>query len=123
MVFLVALFGVLVAGVGVVGAVRPAALTRFLGSLWESPGVFYFAIGIRLVLGAVLILAASDCRFPLAIGIIGILSLIGAASIAVMGRARLQVFVGWWLERPTGFIRAWSGFAIAFGAFLAYAAI
>jgi len=121
MTFLVALFGVLVAGVGVFGVVRPVALVRFLESIWESSWVFYFAIGIRIALGAVLIIAAPECRFPQTIRILGMISLIGAASIAAMGLARLRAFVAWWLGRPAGFIRGWSGLAFAFGAFLIYA--
>ena len=123
MTLIVALFGIAVAAMGLVGVVRPSDLIRFIENAWRTKTVFYVAIASRLALGAVLIAAASDCRFPLAIRVIGVISLVGAAAVALMGHERLRAFVQWWIEAPAGFIRGWAAVAFAFGAFLVYAAV
>jgi hypothetical protein len=81
------------------------------------------AIGLRVALGVVLLAAAPECRFPTAIRVLGFVALIAAASGLLLGRARLEAFVGWWLDRPAGFVRGWCVVALAFGGFLIYAAV
>ena len=122
MLAIVAGFGVIVAGVGIIGLVRPQSLLDLVERGWKSPAALYFAIGVRLFLGVVLIAAAPDCRYPQAIRILGIVALVAAAAGAVLGRRRLTVFVDWWVKQSTGFVRAWCGFALAFGGFLISAA-
>jgi len=123
MTLLVALFGVAVAGVGLLGLLRPDQLLRLVRLPWNSPRGLYFAIGLRIVLGFALIAAAAESRFPEAFRILGILSLIGAALIPLLGFARMLRFIEWWVARPTGFIRGWSGVAVGFGLFLVYGAL
>jgi len=119
---IVVVFGVAVGLLGVSGFVRPTGLIRFVEKMWESPTGFRLAIAVRLVLGAVLIVAAPDCRFPQVIRILGILSLVAAAATAALGHERLRSFVEWWVGRPPVFVRGWSLVAFAFGCFLVYAA-
>jgi hypothetical protein len=120
---IIVLFGIAVAAVGLLGVVRPNDLIRLVEKTWQNPGGFYFAIGLRAFLGAVLIAAAPDCRFPQVVRILGILSLISAAAGALIGRERIRAFIQWWVDRPAGFIRGWAILAVAFGAFLVYAAV
>jgi hypothetical protein len=123
MTWVVALFGIAIAAFGLLGVVRPGDLIRLIENAWRTNTVFYVAIASRLVLGAALLAAATDCRFPLAFRILGFVSLVGAAGIAVFGIERSREFVRWWFERPAGFIRGWAMAAVAFGAFLVYAAV
>ena len=120
---IIVVFGIAVALLGMMGLVRPTGLIRFAETAWQSSTGFYLAVTVRLVLGAVLIVAAPDCRFPDVVRILGIVSLIAAAAAVILGHERLRSFVQWWVGRPAGFIRGWSGVAVAFGCFLVYAAI
>ena len=122
MTVVVAAFGAVVVGIGIFGLLRPEALIHFIESVWESPSALHVAVGMRLVLGVVLLVAAPECRYPQAVQVLGILSIVAAISGAMLGRERLTAFVGWWVERPAGFIRGWSVIAAVFGGLLFYVA-
>jgi NAD/NADP transhydrogenase beta subunit len=119
---IIVVFGIAVALLGVIGLVRPTGLIRFVETTWQSSTGFYLAVAVRLALGVILIVAAPDCRFPVAVRILGIVSLLAAAAPALLAHERLRSFVQWWVSRPAGFIRGWLVVAIVFGCFLAYAA-
>ena len=123
MTWIVALFGCIVATLGIAGVVRPNSLIDLVQSAWRTPAGLYVAVGVRIFLGVVLIAAAPDCRFPQAMRILGIIALIAGAAGLVAGFERLQHFVAWWTERSAVFVRAWSLVAVAFGAFLVFAAV
>lgn len=119
----VAVFGLLIFGVGMLGLVQPLALISLVERPWRSHTGLYLAITFRAVLGVLLVAAASETRFPWILRALGVLSLITAVLIPVLGYARLRSFVDWWSARPEGFIRAWCFVACAFGGFLIYAAV
>jgi hypothetical protein len=115
-------FGVFITALGVVGVLRPGELIRLVETIWRSQGGIYLVVALRLGLGAVLIAAAPECRYPLAIRVLGYVSLLSGVAAAVMGRRRIRSLLDWWTQRPPTLIRVWSVAAVAFGAFLAYAA-
>lgn len=121
MSFAVALFGAAIAGLGVLGCLRPDSLIRFVQASWRPSTGLYLAIAIRVVFGLVLLAAAGESRFPGILRVLGVVALAAAAILPLIGRARLQRFVQWWIERPAVFVRAWAVAAAAFGAFLLYA--
>jgi len=123
MTWVVALFGIVITLLGILGLVRPGSLIRLVQQPWQSQRGLYLSIGIRLVFGIVLLLAASQSRFPEAFSILGIISLAAAAVAPFLGFARLQRFVQWWANRSSGFVRGWSLVAAAFGGFLFYGSL
>jgi hypothetical protein len=123
MTWVVALFGVAIILLGVLGLVRPANLMRLVLGTWQSRKGFYFAIGIRVVFGIILLLTASQSRFPGAFRILGIISLMAAMAAPFLGFDRLQRFVQKWSKRSPGFIRGWSVMTAAFGVFLLYGSL
>jgi hypothetical protein len=80
----------------------------------------HFAIVLRLVLGAALVIAAPESRFPLFFEILGGIAIVAAVALLLMGRERLRKFVAWFERMPPAMIRVWLLFGIAFGAFLVY---
>ncbi len=121
--WVVALFGMAIILLGILGLVSPGNLVRLVVGSWQSQKGFYFAIGIRVVFGIVLLLAASQSRFPEAFRVLGIISLVAAMAASFLGFDRLQRFVQKWMKRSPGFIRGWSVMAAAFGVFLLYGAL
>ncbi len=123
MTWVVALFGIAIILLGVLGLARPGNLIRLVLGAWQSRKGFYFSIGIRVVFGIVLLLAASQSRFPEVFRILGIISLVAAMVAPFLGFVRLQRFVQRWTKRSPGFIRGWSVMAAAFGVFLFYGSL
>ena len=120
MTWVVALFGIAIILLGILGLVRPGSLIRLVQRPWQSQKGLYLSIGIRVVFGIVLLLAASQSRFPEAFRILGIISLVAAVMAPFLGFVRLQRFVQWWTGRSPGFVRGWSVVAAVFGVFLVY---
>lgn len=108
---------------GALGVVWPRALMSMVDRPWRSSAGLYVAVAIRGVFGVLLVVAADGTRFPWTVRVLGIVSLVAAVSLPLLGYERVRKFITWWLARPDAFVRAWSVVACAFGAFLAYAAL
>ena len=119
---LVAFFGVLIALLGATGLIRPAALVGWVDSLWRNLRGLWAVVALRLGIGIVLVLAAAECRYPTAIRVLGVISIVSAGLVPVIGLERVRALVSWWTARPPLLIRAWAVVAFAFGAFLIHAA-
>jgi hypothetical protein len=120
--FAVALVGVFVFAFGLFGALRPPSLTAFVGRIWASPPGAGLILVVRAALGFLLIAAASGTLFPKTLFVLGVLALVKALSIPLLGRTRQQKILKWWCLQPARYIRDWSLLACAFGLFLTYAA-
>jgi hypothetical protein len=120
MTTVVALIGVLIGGFGLYGMAQPARLIAWVKSVWSQDRL-WLAVGIRLVLGALLIYAAPECRAPQAVRVLGVITLVAAVGLVFIGSKRMNAFVQWWTERPSAVVRAWSVAAVLLGAFLVYA--
>jgi hypothetical protein len=118
---IVAVFGALVALLGLVGLVQPE---RFRGmfTAMDSQVRFVLAIGLRLVLGALLWWLADELRHPHVMRVLAAIAIFAAVMLLIMGRERLDRLIGWWLSRSDGLLRVSALFAAAFGVFLVYVA-
>ena len=86
MAIIVTVLGVVIALIGVIGLARPRSLITLVQH-WQSPARFWFAVVIRLVLGAVLLAVAPDCRAPLVIRVVGVSPVqIGAFAQLLLGQ-------------------------------------
>ena len=119
----VAAAGMLVFMLGLHGVMQPSSLTALVGHIWSSTTGIGIALIMRISFGVLLISAASGTRFPKTLIVFGVLSLIKAASIPLLGRARQQNLARWWCLHPARYIRDWSLLVCAFGTFLIYAAL
>ena len=113
--------GLLTFILGLFGIVRPATLSGFTERAWKSPRAIPAAVMLSVLLGALLLVFASDTRFPVIIGVLGCISLLKAVSWPFIGRFRLSRLIEWWQNRPTRYVRAWSVVAVAYGVFLVFA--
>ncbi|MFQ5459072.1 MAG: hypothetical protein ACE5FC_11570 [Myxococcota bacterium] len=121
MLTLVVLVGALVVLLGAAIFVNPPLMKRIL-MFYEQGSWLYSALVFRLLLGAVLITVADQCRFPRGVMALGILSLAAGVAGFLMGLDRLRALVHWSMGRSSAVVRAWSVLAIAFGGFLIYVA-
>ena len=120
MPFLVALIGFAVAAIGLFGIAAPSGLTRLLYT-WRVLTELPVTLALRIVTGAIFVLAAPDCRLPTLVSAIGFVEFGGAAILLGLGAGRLERFVEWWLQRPPSFVRCWCIGPLALGILLVYA--
>lgn len=120
---IILLFGLLIAGIGVLMFGRSGAMLGFLERNAGSTRIQQLAIGVRLVLGIVLIEYAEQSRFPLLLAIFGSLSIAAAIFIAVLPAQQFQRIVRWAVARFEDYVRPASGVVVLFGLFLVVAVI
>ena len=119
MAIIVSILGGLITLSGIIGIAKPQLLINLVEH-WHGPSRFWIAILVRVILGVVLLVVAPACRLPMFVHIVGVISIVAALGILILGRTRLDSFIKWWLIRPA--LIRFSGFvAIAFGALLVYA--
>jgi hypothetical protein len=121
MTVIVAVFGVLVALLGLVGLVQPERF-RSIFTAMDSQTRFIIAIALRLAMGGVLWWLADELRYPHVMRVLAAIAIFAAVMLLIMGRERLDRLIGWWLSRSDGLLRVSALFAAAFGVFLVYVA-
>jgi len=121
MTLLIIAFAALTLVAGVVIVLNPEIVFGFLRNNLNKPGLHILAVVVRLVLGALLIQQSNLSRFPIAIEVIGWISIVAAVSLAVMGRRNFNRLMSWALSVAKPFARIGGVIAAAFGAFLVYA--
>lgn len=121
MTLLIIAFAALTLVAGVVIVLNPEIVFGFLRNNLNKPGLHILAVVVRLILGALLIQQSNLSRFPIAIEVIGWISIAAAVSLAVMGRRNFNRLMSWALSVAKPFARIGGVIAAAFGAFLVYA--
>ena len=111
----------MVAGIGVFGVLMPAKL-RCLAIARLQPRVLPRLVIVRLMVGATLVVAAGETRFPEAFRVIGAVMVLAAVMIPVIGWARIAALVEWIsLNVSVGMVRVGGLFGIGAGIFFMYA--
>ena len=126
MLIVIAQIVVLVIGVTVIvlagwGLFTPEKLMTFVTSAMDKYWGVYIAIIVRLVLGSALIIVAPASLFPIVFQALGVIAIVSAIALALMGRERIRRFIAWWSERfSLPIVRLWLLFGMAFGGFIIY---
>jgi len=116
---LIVLFGILICLTGLAILIFPVQFRNALNK-WTGQPRFLFAVIIRVVFGALLLSEAANLKFPLAMKVIGAISILAAVVLLLIGQERMDRFIDWWMRMSDNLLRFWSIFAFAFGAFLIY---
>ena len=114
------LLGVLIVLMGTWGVLAPTRVTDFLNR-FQSRGGMWFAAAVRLVIGLALWFAAPHSRAPLLLQVLGVVAIVAAVIIPLLGVARFRALVGWWSRLSSSTQRAWSLLAVVFGAVILWA--
>lgn len=121
MITLIIIFGLLTALAGVVIVINPETIFGYLKKNVHKSSVHFLAVVLRLVLGILLIQYADVSRFPLAIQILGWLSIAAAVALAAIGRRGFQALMAWAFGMINRYGHIAGLVALAIGAFLVYA--
>lgn len=120
---LLVIFGVIVAALSAVGVLAPARLIAFVKGVWRHRSGMYLAVGVRVVIGILLIAAAPYARFPLAFEILGWIAIVAAGAVLIAGKERIDHLLKWGTSQSPNLLRAWCVGGIAFGVFLVLGSI
>ena len=121
MIQLIILFGILILIAGLVLIIRPALVLDMMQSNREKTWLYVSAIGVRAILGVILIQQAAFSKFPLVIEVLGWISLLAAFAFTILGRQRFTRLLNWIVEKMKPFARPGGLLAVVFGVFLVYA--
>ena len=119
MAIAVSVLGFFVVAIGIVFLVVPSRMKGMLG--WLTQGKLFVAAISRLLFGVVFLVAAPQTRWPGFVMGLGMIFIIAALVLPVIGTSRIKAIAQWWMDRGDGVIRIWALSAIAFGALIAYA--
>ena len=117
---IVFLNGVLVSVLSVWGCFVPVRLTKLVMRVVDQDWGIYFAVVVRLLMGAALIVAAPVSKFPVVFEVLGWIAIVAAVALILIGRERMAALIAWFVRRPTWLMRLWLLFGMAFGGFLIY---
>ena len=121
MTLLIIIFGALTLLAGIVIVISPEIIFGYLRKNLNKLSLQITAVIVRLIIGFLLITQASVSKYPLAIDILGWLSIVAALTFAVIGRYNFNRLMSWALSLSKPFARFGGVFAMTFGAFLIYA--
>jgi hypothetical protein len=88
-----------IAAMGAIIIVRPALAHEWTRLFADKTGM-WIATAIRAVLGLGLFAAAGDSKAPMLLRILGLLILIVAIVMPILGLERHRRLIDWWLARP-----------------------
>jgi hypothetical protein len=119
---MVALALILCAAIAVMGVtmiVKPALVHDLTRLLLDKTGM-WIATAIRAVLGLGLLAAAGESKAPMLLRLLGLLILIVAILIPILGLDRHRRILEWWLTRPRTVELLGGAASFAFGISLIY---
>jgi uncharacterized membrane protein len=87
-----------IAAMGVLVIVSPARSNDLTRLFADTTGL-WVATGIRAVLGLSLLAAASESKAPMLLRILGLIILIVAIVVPILGLDRHRRMIDWWLAR------------------------
>lgn len=119
----VAVVGSVIAGFGAVGVVRPAVLIDALAKMPSARPTIYAIAAARVTVGLILVLGAPSTAAPEVIRFLGVLSLLRAFMVLVIGVDRVRSLIDWFGSRSDLVLRTLFLGAGALGAFLVWAAM
>lgn len=115
----VKLIGVLVVVLSIVFLLNPKALRQYFAICQKGKKLYVGAV-IRVLVGLLLLLGASQCRLPGIIIAFGILAIVKAGLIFVLGLDKIKSMLKSWQEKPDLILRLMSFLTIFIGALILY---
>ena len=108
--------------VGLTGVLWPEGLMNLMTYSFTSTGIYVTAI-TRMVLGALLLVAAAATRTPKTIRVIAVIIFLAGVATALISPARAQLLKDWWLSHGPDALRIAACFPLAVGFFILVATL
>jgi hypothetical protein len=108
--------------VGLTGVLWPEGLMGLMTYSFTSTGIYVAAI-TRMVMGALLLVAAPATRTPKTVRVIAVLIFLAGVATALINPDRAQVLKDWWLSHGPDALRIAACFPLAVGFFILVATL
>ena len=108
---------------GILIVINPETVFGLLRRKLDSLGLHFLAVVVRIIIGVALVVTAANSRYPMAILILGWMSILAATVFGMMGRTRFKRLMSWALGLAPSFGRIGGVLAILFGSFLIHAVV
>jgi len=123
MAAILTVIGSVVCLISLFAIVFPRRLLKAARSITITTPLRFIAFVVRILLGIIITLVAGSTKFPQTLQIIGILLIVSGVAVLLVGNARIQSLMDWFLRRGLDSIRAGGVAGFIFGGFLIYAAV
>jgi hypothetical protein len=120
MPILAKLIGILIAALGIVYLVSPKVMQQFI-AFFEKEKRVYIAAVCRFIFGIIVLLAATEARFPGVAVILGLVFLLGGVIIFAVDTEKMKALLKWYQECSPLVLRLLAVFIIIFGVLIVYA--
>ncbi len=107
---------------GVLGFASPAMFAGVVGTMQFAP-VMHLSFVFRVLIGIVLVLAASGSRAPKTLRVLGALTLLAGLLTPFIGLQFAQRVLALWSQGGPAVVHAWASAILLVGAFIVYANI
>ncbi|MHC4646349.1 MAG: hypothetical protein ACYTBJ_12685 [Planctomycetota bacterium] len=112
--WVIKIIGIVFVLIAVAYLLKPPIMKRLMEFFKKGPRI-YMAGVIRFVLGILFLLAATECKKPWVIGGFGVLFLISALLIFLIGSERLRSVFEWWQKQSNLLLRVVAFITLAVG--------
>lgn len=119
MLILVKLIGIVIIGIGIILLLNPKAINQIIACCQKGKRLYIAGI-LRILIGVIFLLTASQCRLPGIVLVLGILILITGILIFILGLERVKSILNWWNKGMPLVIRLIGLVTLAIGALLIY---
>jgi len=119
MLIFVKLIAIIMVGTGIIFLLGPKAMRQFMVFLEKGKRLYISAI-LRILIGVIFLLAASQARIAWVIVTLGILALVRGTIFFILGLDRVKTMLKWWYGRSLLVLRLIALIPIAVGALLFY---
>jgi len=105
MSYIILLFGIVILVIGAVMLVAPDSIFGLIIGHTESLGLHVLAVFGRFVFGIALITYAAESHYPVALQVLGWLTITAAIILGTMGRSRFKGLTTWALSLASAYGR------------------
>jgi uncharacterized protein YjeT (DUF2065 family) len=121
MQILIKIVGLLIVLEGILFLFKPEFL-KSLAEFFIRGKRAYIAAGVRIFLGIVFLLAASQCRIVWVVIALGLLFLLSGIIMLTIKLDKLKAMISWWRQKSAGFLRVMALLIAAVGIVILYSA-
>ncbi len=117
----VKIIGIVLIFMAILYLLKPDVIKKIMEFFKQGYRIYFIAV-TRLTLAVIFLLAAGQCKKPWVIIALGIVFIISALLIFMLGAAKVKKIIDWWQRQPSLFLRIAALIVLALGVIIIYSA-